>query len=49
MEWYQYIIVITILVIIAFAIMKSNKKEVENIPPLFILSNWYAGPDRRHD
>ena len=28
MEWYQYIIVITILVIIAFAIMKSNKKDV---------------------
>lgn len=28
MEWYQYIIVIIILVIIAFAIMKSNKKDV---------------------
>lgn len=28
MEWYQYIIVITILVIVAFAIMKSNKKDV---------------------
>ena len=28
MEWYQYLIVITILVIIAFAIMKSNKKDV---------------------
>ena len=28
MEWYQYVIVITILVIIAFAIMKSNKKDV---------------------
>ena len=28
MEWYQYMIVISILVIIAFAIMKSNKKDV---------------------
>lgn len=28
MEWYQYLIVITILVIVAFAIMKSNKKDV---------------------
>jgi glucose-like phosphotransferase system IIB component len=28
MEWYQYIIVITILVIVALAIMKSNKKDV---------------------
>lgn len=28
MEWYYYAIVITILVIIAFAIMKSNKKDV---------------------
>ena len=28
MEWYQYIIVIFILVIMAFAIMKSNKKDV---------------------
>ena len=28
MEWYQYVIVIAILVIIAFAIMKSNKKDV---------------------
>ena len=29
MEWYQYIIVIAILVIIAFAIMKSNKKDLK--------------------
>ena len=28
MELYHYIIVITVLVIIAFAIMKSNKKDV---------------------
>lgn len=28
MEWYQYLIVITILVLVAFAIMKSNKKDV---------------------
>ena len=28
MEWYQYLVVITVLVIIAFAIMKSNKKDV---------------------
>ena len=29
MEWYQYIIVIIILLIIAFAIMKSNKKDLK--------------------
>lgn len=29
MDWYQYIIVIGILVIIAFAIMKSNKKDLK--------------------
>ena len=29
MEWYQYLIVIVILVIIAFAIMKSNKKDLK--------------------
>ena len=29
MEWYQYIIVIAILVIVAFAIMKSNKKDLK--------------------
>ena len=29
MQWYQYLIVITILVIIAFAIMKSNKKDLK--------------------
>ena len=29
MEWYQYLIVIGILVIIAFAIMKSNKKDLK--------------------
>ena len=29
MEWYQYIIVIVILVIVAFAIMKSNKKDLK--------------------
>lgn len=29
MEWYQYVIVIAILVIIAFAIMKSNKKDLK--------------------
>ena len=28
MELYQYVIVIAILVIVAFAIMKSNKKDV---------------------
>ena len=27
MEWYQYLIIITILVIIAFAIVKANKKD----------------------
>ena len=29
MEWYQYIIVIAILIIVAFAIMKSNKKDLK--------------------
>ena len=29
MEWYQYVIVIAILVIVAFAIMKSNKKDLK--------------------
>ena len=29
MEWYQYIIVIAILMIVAFAIMKSNKKDLK--------------------
>ena len=29
MEWYQYVIVIIILVIVAFAIMKSNKKDLK--------------------
>ena len=29
MEWYQYVIVIAILVIIAFALMKSNKKDLK--------------------
>ena len=29
MEWYQYAIVIVILLIIAFAIMKSNKKDLK--------------------
>ena len=29
MEWYQYLIVIAILVIVAFAIMKSNKKDLK--------------------
>ena len=29
MEWYQYIIVLVILLIIAFAIMKSNKKDLK--------------------
>lgn len=29
MEWYQYLIVIVILVIVAFAIMKSNKKDLK--------------------
>lgn len=29
MQWYQYIIVIAILLIIAFAIMKSNKKGLK--------------------
>ena len=28
MEWYQYLIVIIILMIIAFAIIKSNKKDL---------------------
>ena len=29
MQWYQYVIVIVILFIIAFAIMKSNKKDLK--------------------
>lgn len=29
MEWYQYVIVIAILLIIAFAIIKSNKKDLK--------------------
>ena len=29
MEWYQYLIVIVILVVVAFAIMKSNKKDLK--------------------
>ena len=29
MEWYQYVIVLAILVIIAFAIVKSNKKDLK--------------------
>ena len=29
MEWYQYAIVIILLVIVAFAIMKSNKKDLK--------------------
>lgn len=29
MQWYQYVIVIVILLIIAFAIMKSNKKDLK--------------------
>lgn len=29
MEWYQYVIVVAILLIIAFAIMKSNKKDLK--------------------
>ena len=29
MQWYQYLIVIVILLIIAFAIMKSNKKGLK--------------------
>ena len=29
MEWYQYAIVLVILLIIAFAIMKSNKKDLK--------------------
>ena len=29
MEWYQYVIVFAILVIVAFAIMKSNKKDLK--------------------
>ena len=28
MEWYQYLIVIVILMIVAFAIIKSNKKDL---------------------
>lgn len=29
MEWYQYAIVLAILVIVAFAIVKSNKKDLK--------------------
>ena len=29
MEWYQYVVVIVILLIIAFAIIKSNKKDLK--------------------
>jgi glucose-like phosphotransferase system IIB component len=29
MEWYQYAIVIVILMVIAFAIIKSNKKDLK--------------------
>lgn len=29
MEWYQYVIVLVILLVIAFAIMKSNKKDLK--------------------
>lgn len=29
MQWYQYVIVIAILLIIAFAIIKSNKKDLK--------------------
>ena len=29
MEWYQYAIVIVLLLIVAFAIMKSNKKDLK--------------------
>ena len=29
MDWYQYVIVIAILLIIAFAIIKSNKKDLK--------------------
>ena len=29
MEWYQYLIVVGILLIIAFAIIKSNKKDLK--------------------
>lgn len=29
MQWYQYLIIITILLIIAFAIVKSNKKDLK--------------------
>ena len=29
MEWYQYAIVLVILVIVAFAIVKSNKKDLK--------------------
>ena len=29
MQWYQYMIVIIILLIVAFAIMKSNKKDLK--------------------
>ena len=29
MEWYQYLIIITILLIVAFAIVKSNRKDMK--------------------
>lgn len=29
MDWYQYVIVLVILFIVAFAIMKSNKKDLK--------------------
>lgn len=29
MEWYQYLIIIVILFIVAFAIMKSNRKDLK--------------------
>lgn len=29
MQWYQYVIVVAILLIIAFAIIKSNKKDLK--------------------
>ena len=41
MEWYQYLIVIIILVIIACAIMKSNKKDVNlDLNKLVDLLGW---------
>ena len=29
MEWYQYLIIISILLIVAFAIVKSNRKDLK--------------------